>query len=116
MRRAGICLWMMMKRMGKHPVYWVLLLLFPTASFVVPKLNKAVDEEQILVGYVMEESDGKLLDGIEYKLQEGTKQKKETAEGSQKRERDAVDMPDGSSLFQYIKYTNIDGLKEDILM
>lgn len=116
MRRAGICLWMMMKRMGKHPVYWVLLLLFPTASFVVPKLNKAVDEEQILVGYVMEESGGKLLDGIEYKLQEGTKQKKETAEGSQKRERDAVDMPDGSSLFQYIKYTNIDGLKEDILM
>lgn len=128
MKRAGICLRMMVKRMGKHPVYWVLLLLFPTALFVVPRLNRAVDEEQILVGYVMGEAvensvweemlagssaEGKmsfgeaaeldmegerLLDGIEYKLQEA-----------------GTDMASDSRLFQYIKYTEIDKMKEDVI-
>ena len=93
MKRAGICLWMMIKRMGKHPVYWVLLLLFPTALFVVPRLNRAVDEEQILVGFVIDES----------------------SEGSWKIEGDASDMSGGGKLFKYIKYTNTDELKEDIL-
>lgn len=173
MKRAGICLWMMIKRMGKHPVYWVLLLLFPIALFVVPRLNKAVDEEQILVGYVMGEasedgeeemlpngsagssaegkmSSGKaterdmegemlpgqteaesikqngtetgeliysgwLLDGIEYKLQEGTEQIDESSEGSWKIEGDASDMSGGGKLFKYIKYTNTDELKEDVM-
>lgn len=156
MRRAGICLWMMVKRMGKHPVYWAWLLLFPTALFVVPRLNRAVDEEQILVGYVMGEASGvreeemlpdgpagssaegrmlpdgsgessaegkmlpeqaetegirqkgaeigklaysiQLLDGIEYKLQEAR-----------------TDMTSDSRLFQYIKYTEIDKMKEDVM-
>lgn len=128
MKRAGICLRMMVKRMGKHPVYWVLLLLFPTALFVVPRLNRAVDGEQILVGYVMGEAvensvgeempagssaEGKmsfgeaaeldmegerLLDGIEYKLQEAR-----------------TDMTSDSRLFQYIKYTEIDKMKEDVM-
>lgn len=156
MKRAGICLWMMVKRMGKHPLYWVLLLLFPTALFVVPRLNRAMDEEQILVGYVMGEASGgkevemlsnglagssaegrmlpdgsgessaegkmlpeqaetegirqkgaeigklaysiQLLDGIEYKLQEAR-----------------TDMTSDSRLFQYIKYTEIDKMKEDVM-
>lgn len=156
MKKAGICLRMMVKRMGKHPVYWAWLLLFPTALFVVPRLNRAVDEEQILVGYVMgEASEGKevemlpngpagssaegrmlpdgsgessaegkmlpeqaetegirqkgaeigklaysiqLLDGIEYKLQEAR-----------------TDMTSDSRLFQYIKYTEIDKMKEDVM-
>ena len=58
MKQTGICLWMMIKRMGKYPVYWGLLLLFPAALFIVPELNRAVDEERILVGYVIEETDG----------------------------------------------------------
>ena len=45
MKQTGICLWMMIKRMGKYPVYWGLLLLFPAAFFIVPELNRAVDEE-----------------------------------------------------------------------
>lgn len=135
MKRAGICLWMMVKRMGKHPVYWVLLLLFPTALFVVPRLNRAVDEEQILVGYVMgEASEGstegkmafgkaaerdmegeKLLDGIEYKLQEGMEQTSGASEGSGKRKEALVDMTNSNRLFRYIKYTETEKLKEDIL-
>ena len=131
MRRAGICLRMMVKRMGKHPVYWAWLLLFPTALFVVPRLNRAVDEEQILVGYVMGEASGvreeemlpdgpagssaegkmsfgeaaerdmegeRLLDGIEYKLQEA-----------------GTDMTSDRRLFQYIKYTETEKLKEDVM-
>lgn len=77
MRRAGICLWMMIKRMGKHPVYWVLLLLFPTALFVVPKLNRAVDEEQILVGYVVE---GTAEDGAEGEMSPGRASERGDAE------------------------------------
>lgn len=173
MKRAGICLRMMVKRMGKHPVYWVLLLLFPTALFVVPRLNKAADEEQILVGYVMEEaSEGKevemlsngpagssaegrmlpdgsgessaegkmlpeqaetegirqkgaeigklaysiqLLDGIEYKLQEETEQIGESSERSEKGEGNTSDRIGSSRLFQYIKYTEIDKMKEDVM-
>ncbi len=110
MKRIGICLWMVIKRMGKHPVYWILLLLFPIAVFAVPRFNGAADEKQILVGYVMEEAkdqwagtgEGRervytcqIMNGIEYKLSEGTEDKK--------------------GLFQYIKYTERDDLKKDIL-
>lgn len=87
MKRAGICLWMMTKRMGKHPVYWVLLLLFPAALFAVPKFNRAVREEQIQVGYVME---GQFAE-MEYKLQEN-----------------------GENLFHYIKYADKNEMKDDI--
>lgn len=48
---------MMLKRMGKHPAYWVFLLLFPAAIFAVPKFNRAAVEEQILVGYAVEEAE-----------------------------------------------------------
>lgn len=145
MKRADICLRMMVKRMGKHPVYWVLLLLFPAALFVVPRLNRAAGEEQILVGYVMEEAvensvgeempggssaEGKmsfgeaaerdmegerLPDGIEYKLQEETEQMCESSEGSGKGEGNTADRIGSSRLFQYIKYTEIDKLKEDVM-
>lgn len=40
MRRAGICFWMMIKRMGRRPIYWGLLLLFPAALFAVPAFNR----------------------------------------------------------------------------
>ena len=56
MKRAVICLWMMIKRMGKHPVYWILLLLFPAAVFAVPKFNGITADERIVVGYVIEEA------------------------------------------------------------
>lgn len=99
MKRAGIFLWMMIKRMGKHPVYWILLLLFPAALFIVPKFNMTAGEEKILVGYVLEEAvslqseteSGQLLKGIEFKLSEG------------------------ENLFRYTKYINTAELKEDIL-
>lgn len=47
---------MMIKRMGKHPVYWILLLLFPAAVFAVPKFNGITADERIVVGYVIEEA------------------------------------------------------------
>ena len=46
----------MIKRMGKHPVYWILLLLFPAAVFAVPKFNGITADERIVVGYVIEEA------------------------------------------------------------
>lgn len=114
MRRAAICLWMMIKRMGKHPAYWGLFALFPAALFLVPKFNRAVDEERISVGYVVEiakpmeaekseylqeeekrqEYGRQLLEGIEYKLSE---------EGN------------GNELFRYIKYSDESEMIEDIL-
>lgn len=96
MRRAGICLWMMLKRMGKHPVYWILLLLFPAAAFAVPKWNAAVLDEQISVGYVMSTNGeqqryrDELFAGMEEKLSE-------------------------AGTFQYIKYADADRMKNDIL-
>ena len=109
-----ICLWMMIKRMGKHPVYWGLLVLFPAALFVVPKFNRAANEKQISVGYVIEnakpretekpeysqgenerqEYDRQLLGAVEYKLSERVKE---------------------DDLFQYKKYTEKGGMIEDIL-
>ena len=114
MRRAVICLWMMIKRMGKHPVYWGLFMLFPAVLFLVPIFNSAVNEEQISVGYVMEnakpreegeseyqqeeekrqEYDRQLLEGIEYKLSEKGKD---------------------NELFQYIKYIDEGEMLEEIL-
>lgn len=105
MRRTVVCLWMMIKRMGKHPVYWGLFMLFPLAVFVVPKFNRAVKEEQISIGYVMAEiksleqgeEDGEkytrqLLDGIECKLS-----------------------TENDGLFKYIKYIEEEGMRKDIL-
>lgn len=114
MRRAVICLWMMIKRMGKHPVYWGLLALFPAALFAVTKFNRAVNDKQISVGYVMEDAklretekpeysqgenerqeyDRQLLGAIECKLSEGVKK---------------------DDLFQYKKYTGEEEMIEDIL-
>lgn len=101
MRRAGICLWMVIKRMGRHPAYWILLLLFPIAFFAVPKFNRAAEEEGILAGYVVEETERgetaycrQILSGIKYKLSEDKEQ---------------------TGLFQYIEYTEINELKKDIL-
>lgn len=101
MKRAGICLWMMLKRMGKHPAYWVLLLLFPAAIFAVPKFNRAAEEEQILVGYAVEEAERadsetealynshRLIILLENKLEE-------------------------EGLFRYIKYVDKHEMQEDI--
>ncbi len=58
MKRAGLCFWLMLKRMGRHPVYWILLLLFPAALFAVPRFNRAAETERIAVGYVVEEMEG----------------------------------------------------------
>lgn len=83
MKRAGICFRMMIKRMGKHPAYWILLLLFPAAIFAVPKLNRAAEEERILVGYVVE------MCSLPMDFESG-------------------------DLFEYIKYTDVQEMKEDI--
>lgn len=120
MKRVGICVWMMIKRMGRHPVYWLLLLLFPTALFVVPKWNKAVDEEQISVGYVMEETGkrtygGQLPEQIEYKLQEGAEQAVGSSEQAEEKEGNAAGPAGREKLFKYIKYTGVGELKEGIL-
>lgn len=128
---------MMIKRMGKHPVYWVLLTLFPAAVFVVPRLNEAAEKERISVGYVMEEPGGQWekdeaagrgaesakryygqywLELLEYELSENA----DTAtEGGGRSETDAVQggrpaSADNEKLFQYIKYTDQSGLKKDI--
>lgn len=105
---------MMIKRMGKHPVYWILLFLFPIAFFGVPQLNGRVWEEQIPVGYVMEESEAaekgkeqdrenrELLDRIEEKLLEETLSGGETGSASR-------------DIFRYIRYTKTEEMKEDIL-
>lgn len=105
MKQSGVFLWLMIKRMGKHPIYWVLLLLFPTALFVVPKFNRAAGEERIPIGYIIIEETGterrdafyekQLLDGVESKLLE-------ERNGNQE-------------LFQYIKYTKETALKQDVL-
>ena len=137
MKRAGICLWMMIKRMGKHPVYWILLLLFPAALFVVPEFNRAVEEERIPVGYVMETPAGQsgeekaapknaertesdysysLPDLLERELTEtaggaaeGIGQPEENHVGIE-----AADETGMGELFQYIKYTDLNELKKDI--
>ena len=57
MKKAGICLWMMLKRMGKHPAYWIILFLFPAAVFAVPGLNRGAQEKQITAGYVVAEGE-----------------------------------------------------------
>ncbi|MBD5550279.1 MAG: hypothetical protein HDQ96_03755 [Lachnospiraceae bacterium] len=132
MKRAGIYLWMMIKRMGKHPVYWFLLLLFPAAVFAVPKFNRAADEERIPVGYVMEEQCGQteadetaqkdqdsydqyLPKLLEHELSEGTDSIAKTSEWSEpaaiQGEREIAET---DSIFKYIKYTDINKLKEDI--
>lgn len=104
MKRAGIYFWLMIKRMGKHPAYWVLLFLFPAAVFVVPKFNRMAADERIAVGYVLEEAEsvpaaendepynnGKLSALLEDKLMEDT-----------------------GGLFQYIRYADSDQLKKDV--
>lgn len=99
---------MMIKRMGKHPVYWILLLFFPIAVFAVPRLNETVREEQIPVGYVIEASeerhasDRKLFDRIEEKLSE-----KESGTGEAG--------SDSGEIFRYVRYAGADEMKEDIL-
>lgn len=102
MKQTGICLWMMIKRMGKYPVYWGLLLLFPAALFIVPELNRAVDEERILVGYVIEETDG---DDTKEEGQaaagSGTEKEREAAAGSgAKGERQAKQAAAGSIAYK----------------
>lgn len=104
MKRAGICLWMMIKRMGKHPVYWMLLLLFPAAVFTVPQLDRAAADERIGIGYVIEEAgpgqgdegreqyyDRQLFVLLESKLAEDT-----------------------GGMFQYTGYPDAEKLKEDV--
>lgn len=88
MKRAGIYLWLMLKRMGKRPVYWVLLLLFPTAIFAVQKLNRAAGEERILVGYVMAEETPDIFD---------------------------AEMKKEGGLFCYVNYMDKNGMRNDIL-
>lgn len=122
MKKTGICLWMMIKRMGKHPIYRMLLLLFPAACFVIPKLNRETEEEQIPVGYVIERlSDNEaghtrqpkseeeeyyrqLLDMVACKLSEDTAKEPDISDGTK-----------SGNLFNYIKYTDADELKRAIL-
>lgn len=69
---------MIIKRMAKHPAYWILLVLFPAVLWMVPKLNQEASEGQILVGYVMEGQDkasgqgSVLLGQLEMKLSGGS--------------------------------------------
>lgn len=85
---------MMIKRMGKHPLYWGLLLLFPAALFAVPRFNRAAEKEQIPVGYVLEGTDaGQMERNI---FQSGSRNFSD------------------ESLFQYIKYTDAGEMKADI--
>lgn len=80
MKRVMIYFWFMIKRMGKHPVYWLLLFIFPLAIVFIPYFNKEASETQIAVGYVAEEQSGKtaqertLLEQIENKLLENKKE------------------------------------------
>ena len=102
MKRAGICLRMMLKRMGKHPVYWILLLLFPAAIFAVPGFNNAAEEQQILAGYAVEEA--KQADSGEKALYGG---------------RGVMglleDKMGEEGLFRYIKYGDRHEMQEDIV-
>lgn len=93
MKRAGMNLWLMTKRMGRHPVYWVLILLFPAAVFAVPKWNAEAERERIRVGYVMEEPE----------------------ESGVYKDRENSVPGETSELFEYIRYDEADGMKEDIL-
>lgn len=88
MKRVGIYLWLMLKRMGKRPVYLALFLLFPAALFAVPKLNRAVGEERILVGYVMAEETPDIFD---------------------------VEMKKEGELLYYVNYTDENKMRNDIL-
>lgn len=114
MRRTVICLWMMLKRMGKYPVYWVLLLLFPAAVFAVPKFNRAANEERISVGYVMEDAELRRAEGSDFSLKKTEEQRYQLQllEGIKYKLSGDVESDD---LFQYIKYTEQDEMKKDIL-
>lgn len=80
MKRVMIYFWFMIKRMGKHPVYWLLLFIFPLVIVFVTYFNKEASETQIAVGYVAEEQSGKtaqertLLEQLENKLQKNEKE------------------------------------------
>lgn len=114
MRRAVICLWVMIKRMGKHPVYWGLLALFPAALFAVPKFNRAVKEEQIAVGYVMEHAKLREAEKPEYLQEDSERQEydRELLEGIECKLSEAVNEDD---LFRYKKYAAKEEMIEDIL-
>lgn len=124
-RRRGmrICLWMMIKRMGKHPVYWILLFLFPTAVFVVPKLNGTVREEQIPVGYVIVTSEGEETESGELfdRIEENLSEKELSAGEAGEEEGDVADREEAAfgtgqgEIFRYVKYAGTDQMKEDIL-
>ena len=76
--------------------------MFPAALFIVPELNRAVDEERILVGYVIEETDG---DDTKEEGQaaagSGTEEEREAAAGSgAKGERQAKQAAAGSITYK----------------
>ncbi len=107
-------MWMIIKRMAKHPAYWILLILFPAVLWMVPKLNKEASEGQILVGYVIEGQDkvsgqgSVLLGQLELKL--SATEKKGYME--QAEEKGA----DGGSPFLYVECEDRNELERKVMM
>ena len=124
MRRAGICFWMMIKRMGRRPIYWGLLLLFPAALFAVPAFNKGVEKERIAVGYVMESSEQTERGGRSGSGQAGNEWNAEAEPLPDSRQilrlleerlsGTSSEEAEGQGVFEYRKYMNKDILKQDI--
>lgn len=124
MKRALIYLWMMIKRMGKHPVYWILLLLFPAAVFAVPKFNGITADEQIVVGYVIEEAGpGQTMEreeqdrgGQENGVQDYGEQvyREQNYAGKLLVLLENKLAEDTGVLFEYIAYPDAERLKEDV--
>ena len=134
MKRAVICLWMMIKRMGKHPAYWILLLFFPAAVFAVPRFNGITADERIVVGYVIEEAGpGQTVESEEqdrggqengvrdYKEEEAGKQ--DYGEQAYRQQNYAGQLlallenklaEDTGGLFEYIAYPDVEKLIENV--
>lgn len=139
MKRALIYLWMMIKRMGKHPAYWILLLLFPAAVFAVPKFNGITADERIVVGYVIEEAGpgqteeseeqdcGEQENEAQDYKEEGYGEQESQRQGYQEqayRERNYAGQllvllenklaEETGGLFEYIAYSDVKNLIEDV--
>lgn len=124
MKRALIYLWMMIKRMGKHPVYWILLLLFPAAVFAVPKFNGITADERIVVGYVIEEAGpGQTMESEEQDRGGQENGVQDYGEQVYREQNYAGKLlvllenklaEDTGVLFEYIAYPDAERLKEDV--
>lgn len=110
--------------MGKHPVYWILLLLFPAAVFAVPKFNGITADERIVVGYVIEEAGpGQTMESEEQDRGGQENGVQDYGEQVYREQNYAGKLlvllenklaEDTGVLFEYIAYPDAERLKEDV--